>query len=234
MRKVLLIAVLATLFISSYAQKESDKKKVEGSGNVITKTFTVKSFDQLEVGGVFSVQLSQGGEEVKVEADDNLMELFEVKNEGSKLIVTMKKGVNISTKSKMKVYISFKKLNSMDLHTVGNVSSVGSLSFDKLTISNNSVGNVDLKFAAQSVKIDNNSVGNVMLEGKADDVRIKNNSVGSIHAADFVVQTMDIDNNGVGSAEVNANKELKIKDSFLGKVKNKGTATPKRTQRVTI
>ena len=134
----------------------------------------------------------------------------------------------------MKVYISFKKLNSMDLHTVGNVSSVGSLSFDKLTISNNSVGNVDLKFAAQSVKIDNNSVGNVMLEGKADDVRIKNNSVGSIHAADFVVQTMDIDNNGVGSAEVNANKELKIKDSFLGKVKNKGAATPKRSQRVTI
>ena len=47
---------------------------------------------------------------------------------------------------------------------------------------------------------------------------IKNKSVGSIKAADFVVQKMDIDNEGIGSAEVNAEKELKVKDSFLGKV----------------
>jgi hypothetical protein len=49
-----------------------------------------------------------------------------------------------------------------------------------------------------------------------------------------VVQKMDIDNSGIGSAEVNAEKELKIKDSFLGKVTNKGNATIRRMNKVVI
>ena len=67
-----------------------------------------------------------------------------------------------------------------------------------------------------------------------DNAVIKSNSVGSIKAADFVVQTMDIDNDGVGSAEVNAAKELKVKESFLGKVRNAGSATAKRINKVVI
>ena len=63
---------------------------------------------------------------------------------------------------------------------------------------------------------------------------IKNSGVGSIQAAGFIVQKMDIDNSGVGSAEVNAEKELKVKDSFLGKVVNKGNAPTKRINRVVI
>ncbi|HEX7846982.1 MAG TPA: head GIN domain-containing protein [Chitinophagaceae bacterium] len=235
MRRILMLAILASVFTSSYSQKDNDKKKIEGSGNVVTKNITVQSFDQLDVSGVFSVQLTQGSkEELKIEADDNLQEYFEVKNEGSKLSVGMKKDVNYSTKSKMKVYITFKKLSDLDLKTVGNVSSSGNLNFDKLDIDNKSVGNVDLDITAQSVKIDNKSVGNVKLSGKADNVIIKNKSVGSIEAANFAVQTMDIDNNGVGSAEVNAAKELKVKDSFLGKVSNKGAATPKRSVKTVI
>jgi hypothetical protein len=122
----------------------------------------------------------------------------------------------------------------MGLKTVGDVSSEGSLNFDNLDIDNKSVGSVDLKLTAQSINLDNKSVGDVVLNGKANSAVIKNKSVGSLNAADFVVQTMDIDNNGIGSAEVNAEKEIKVKDSFLGKVTNKGAATIKRIKKVVI
>src|SRR5262249_7433815 len=121
-----------------------------------------------------------------------------------------------------------------DLQTVGNVSSEQSLSFDDLKIGNKSVGSVDLNLTAQSIHLDNSSVGNVKLNGKADNAVIKSKSVGSIEAGDFVVQKKDIDNNGVGSARVNAEKELKVRDSFLGKVSNKGAAPVKRIKRVVI
>ncbi len=49
-----------------------------------------------------------------------------------------------------------------------------------------------------------------------------------MEAGGFVVQTMNIENTGVGAAEVNAEKDLKVKDSFLGKVKNKGGAKVKK------
>ena len=232
---------LLVSFVNLHAQdneKNKDRRKIEGSGNVITKDVSVQPFDQLDVSGVFSLVLMQGNkEEVKIEADDNLQELFEVKNEGSKLIISMKKDVNFHSKgdkNKMKVYITFKKLKSMDLKTVGNVISEANMSFDNLDINNKSVGNIDLKLTTQSLNIQNKSVGNVKLSGKADNVTINNKGVGSIQAADFVVQKMNIDNSGIGSAEVNAEKELKIKDSFMGKVTNKGNATITRMNKVVI
>lgn len=251
MKKIVLFLGVALIGYSTclQAQKEDKKHKeekkwkddrptIEGSGNIITKEIIVQPFEELSINGVFSVLLSQGGkEQVKIEADDNLQELFEVKNEGSKLVIRMKKDVNIhskDSKNKMKVYITFRKLNSMELQTVGNVSSAENLSFDNLKLENSSVGSVDLKLTAQSLNIENQSVGTFMLSGKADKAVIKHGGVGSFKAANLLVQTMDIEASGVGSAEVNAEKELKVKDSFLGKVSNRGAATVKRMNKVVI
>jgi hypothetical protein len=87
---------------------------------------------------------------------------------------------------------------------------------------------------SQSLKMDTESVGNVKLTGKAENAVIKSSSVGSIQAGEFVVQKMDINNSGVGSAVVNAAKELIVVDSFLGKVKNKGGAAVKKSNKTVI
>jgi len=237
MRKV--IAIICSMFLLAttvFSQKDKDKEiKIEGSGNVVTKDVAVQPFDQLEASGIFNVVLTQGNKEsLKIEAEDNLQPLFEVKNEGGKLMVDMKKDSHFNSKKKMTVYITFKNLKSMDLKMVGNVTSTGNLNFGDLSLANKSVGSVDLALSAQKLDINNKSVGNLKLSGKAENAVIRSNSVGAIKASDLLVQTMDIDNDGVGSAEVNAVKELKVKDSFLGKVKNTGSATAKRINKVVI
>jgi hypothetical protein len=241
MKKIVLVSGFLFLFTSVFLhaqdekKKDKDKPKIEGSGNVIIKDVNVQSFNELSASGLFHVILKQGGkEEVKIEAEDNLQDLFEVKNEGSRLVIGMKKDMNIQTKKTMKVYVTFKSLKSLELKTVGNISSDGSLSFGDLKIENKSVGNVDLSLTAQSVNMENKSVGNVKLNGKADNAVIKNKSVGNIEATAFVVQKMEIDNDGVGSAKVNVEKELKVKDSFLGKVSNSGNAPVKKSNKVVI
>ena len=237
MRKVIAIACGTFLLATTvFSQKDKDKEtKIEGSGNVVTKDVAIQPFDQLEANGVFNVVLTQGNKEsLKIEAEDNLQPLFEIKNEGSRLIVDMKKDSHFNSKKKMTIYITFKNLKSMDLKMVGNVSSEGNLNFGDLSLANKSVGSVDLALNAQKLDINNKSVGNLRLSGKAENAIIRSNSVGAIKASDLLVQTMDIDNDGVGSAEVNAVKELKVKDSFLGKVRNAGSATAKRINKVVI
>jgi len=235
MRKVIVIACSILLLATTVFSQKDKETKIEGSGNVITKDVTIQPFDQLEANGVFNVVLTQGNKEsLKIEAEDNLQALFEIKNEGSKLMVDMKKDSHFNSKKKMTVYITFKNLKSMDLKMVGNVSSEGNLNFSDLSLANKSVGSVDLALNAQKLDINNKSVGNLRLSGKAENAIIRSNSVGAIKASDLLVQTMDIDNDGVGSAEVNAVKELKVKDSFLGKVKNAGSATAKRINKVVI
>jgi len=233
MRKSFLVVFAAISFAASAQKNDWEKKdRIEGSGNVITKDIPVKSFNDLTSHGVFSLQLSQGDKEaVKIEAEDNLIDLIIVENEGSTLKISMTKDVNINSKKKMIVYVTFKNLKSMYLSMVGGTSSEEQLKFSDLKFKNQSVGSVNLDMALQSLHLENESVGTLKLKGSADNAVIKSNSVGSIQAGDFVVQKLEVDNNGIGSATVNAEKELKVSDSFLGKVNNKGNATPKKKVR---
>jgi len=239
MRKNFLVMLLITgPGLTTMAQKNdkyNDKDRIEGSGNVITKDIAVKSFDELNASGIFNLLLSQGDKEgVKIEAEDNLMDLFIVENEGSTLKISMKKNSNFNSKKKLKVYVTFKNLKRMDLSMVGGTSSDEKLKFTDLKLKNQSVGSVDLELVLQTLHLENESVGSLKLAGSADNAVMKSNSVGSIQAGNFVVQKMEIDNAGVGSAVVNAEKELKYSDSFLGKVSNKGNATVKKKNKVVI
>ena len=239
MRKNLFLLLAITAFsFSMQAQKNDkydDKDRIEGSGNVITKDIAIKSFDELDASGIFNLQLSQGDKEtIRIEADDNLMDLFTVENEGSTLKISMKKNSSFNSKKHLKVYVTFKTLKSMNLSMVGGTSSDEKLKFADLKLKNQSVGSVSLNMTLQTLNLENQSVGSVKLEGSADNAVVKNNSVGSINAGNFVVQKMDIENNGVGSATVNAEKELKYSDSFLGKVSNRGNATVKKKNKVVI
>lgn len=225
MRRFLTVLAAALLVLGLNAQENKDTPKVKGSGKIVTKEIAISSFDQLNVKGIFSVLLTQGNkEEVRIEADDNIQQYFEVNNDGSKLNIGMKKDVNFEGELKLKVYVTFKKLKSMELKTIGNVTSSENLNFEDLQITNKSVGSIDLKMTVQTLNVANKSVGSVKFSGKAQTAVIRNKGVGSVNAGDFIVEKMDIENTGVGHAEVNATKEIKVKDSFLGKVKNKGSA----------
>lgn len=236
MKQFILFSLASLIMAGAYAQ---DKKKetIEGNGKTVTRDVKVSSFNSLKASGVYELRLSQGNlETVKIEADENLQEYFNVKSDGNQLVIDMDKmnNKNFKSSNKMKVFITFKNLKELELKTVGNVSSEEALSFDDLNLDAKSVGNIDLNLNAKKLDLDNKSVGNVKLSGKATEAVVRNKGVGSLQAGNFVVQTMDIENDGVGGAEVNAQKDLKVKDNFLGKVTNKGSASVRKMNKVRV
>ncbi|MGI8601184.1 MAG: head GIN domain-containing protein [Chitinophagaceae bacterium] len=229
--------LLAFAFLIASTTAFSQKETIEGNGNLITRDVAVKSFTELKANGIYELKLIQGNtESVKIEADENLQDLFNVTNDGSKLVIDMKKmdNKNLKTKNPMRVVVTFKSLKDVEFGMVGNVKSDAPLSFNDLNLTSKGVGNVDLKLTANKINIENKGVGNMNLSGKAQNAVMVNSGVGSVKAGDFIVQTLDINNSGVGSAEVNAAKELKVKDSFLGKVTNKGAAPARKMNKVVI
>ena len=234
---MLLAAAIGLLASTTVVAQNKKAETIEGNGKLVTRDVPVHSFSALKASGVYELKLTQGSKEgVKIEADENLQELFTVANDGSQLVIDMKKmeNKNLKSKNKMRVHVTFKNLKTLDIRMVGNVSAENKLAFEDVQIKNSSVGNVDLDLTAQKINLENRSVGNVKLNGKAQDAVFVNNGVGNINAGNFVVQTMDIENSGVGNAEVNAAKGLKVKDSFMGKVKNKGAATARKLNKVVI
>jgi hypothetical protein len=229
--------MMLTMVLHTAISAQGNKQVLEGNGNLVKREIKPASFDVLNASGIYELKLVQGNtESVTIEADDNLQELFQVSNNGSSLVINMKKleGRNLRTKNKMQVVVTFKNLKSMQLKTIGNVVSDQELRFNDLEIKNRSVGNISLQLVAGKLSIDNSSVGNTKISGKADDAQIKNNGVGSLEAGNLMVQTIYIENEGVGNAEVHAVQSLKVKDSFLGKVKNKGSAQARRMNKVRV
>ncbi|HET7896183.1 MAG TPA: DUF2807 domain-containing protein, partial [Flavisolibacter sp.] len=163
MSKLMLAAAVALLSTASVKAQNTDRETIEGNGKVTTRDVPVSSFDALKASGIYELKLSQGDKEtVKIEADENLQQYFNVHNEGNALVIDMKdlKNKNLKNKTKMQVYVTFKKLKQLDLSTVGSVDAEKALSFADLEIRNASVGKVDLNFSANTVKLDNKSVGN--------------------------------------------------------------------------
>ncbi len=236
MRKIFLASAMVFMAATSFAQDHKEET-ITGNGKLVTREVSVQPFDALKANGIYELKLSQGeSESVKIEADENLQDLFQVRNEGSKLIIETKKleHKNLKTNDKMKVYVTFRNLKTLDLGTIGNVASEEQLAFNDLDVNNKSVGNVNLKMTVNKLELKNTSVGNVRLSGKAENCIVRNTGVGSLQAGSFIVQTMNIENTGVGAAEVNAEKDLKVKDSFLGKVSNKGSAHVRKMNKVVI
>ena len=228
---------LASLAMLSAGAQKKEKETIEDNGKSVSRDVTVSAFDALQASGIYELKLSQGDKEgVTITADENLQEYFTVKNEGSKLVIDMSrmKNKNLKNKGTLKVHVTFKKLRELDLRMVGNVASEKSLSFDALELKNQSVGNVDLQLSARKLELDNESVGNVKLSGQAREAVVRNEGVGNLKAGNFVVQEMDIENSGVGNAEVHAEKTLKVKDSFMGKVSNKGAAPMRKMNKVRV
>ncbi len=236
MKRVLFVA-LASFAFTTFSYGQNKQETIEGNGKSVIKDVNVSSFNTLQASGVYELRLSQGSKEaVKIEADENLQEYINVQNEGNKLVIDMDKlkNKNLKSKNKMLVYVTFRNLNELDLKTVGNVVSDEQLSFDDINLNTKSVGNINLNLNARKLDLDNKSVGNVKLSGKANEATIKNKGIGSLEAGNLIVQTMNIENDSVGNAEVNAEKDLKVKDSFLGKVKNKGSANVRKMNKVRV
>ena len=237
-----IIPALFLLFCSLHVTAQ--KQNIVPSGNIITKNVTVSSFNAIKAEGLYDLILTQGdSEDVKIEADDNLQDQFKVRNEGSTLVIDMpalkKDNINFGDKNhehnlKLKVYVSFKELNALDAGIIGTVRSTTPLKADAFDIDSKNVGNIELKLTTARLTVNNKGVGDITLTGTAANAVIKNNGVGKFNGSDLIVQTMDINNAGVGDAEVNVEKNIKVKQSFLGKVTNHGHAKSDKMEGVEI
>jgi hypothetical protein len=175
-------------------------KGLKGSGHVIKEIRQAKSFNQINIDGIFNIYLSQGEKEaIEVEADDNLLEYVKTDINNSVLSIdfTYSKGIEKSTE--LNIYITVTDINQLELEGIGNVSCLTDLHLNKLKLINSGIGSINLK-------------------GKASEVYIKNSGIGKIKATEFEVAYLKVKASGVGSVRVNATKEISVNLSGVGNV----------------
>jgi len=224
MKKARLLILIALSVNLGSCVFESWDQGVSGNGNVIEENRDISGFTGVLVSSGIDVYLSEGSDfEVKVEADENLMEAIVTELKGDLLVVkTYRYGIR-HARSK-KVFVTLPELEKLKISSAGDC--VGQTLFNckDLDLCISSAGDLTLEVDADRISLDISSSGDARIEGTTDMLDASLSSAGDLYAFDLKAKKVVVDVSSAGDARVFATDEISMNVSSAGNIYYKGDA----------
>jgi len=215
---ILSVIILSALAGSCYFD---NLETVSGNGKVVKQSRNVSGFSGLKVATGIDAVITQGEREsLTVEADENLMDYIKTEVVDGKLKIYSDK--NIRNAKEKKVYIEYKKLNSIDISSAGNVDGNNTLVTDELDIEMSSAGDLTLAMEADKLEISISSGGDAKLSGKVNTFKADLSSAGDLNAYELEAKVGNISVSSAGTASVFITDEASFQCSSAGSINYKG------------
>jgi hypothetical protein len=222
----LLIIALFSAFIFSgchYVMGE----RIHGNGHITTRTENMGSFEGVDVGGAIEVHLKQ--EEttsVKIETDENLMELIEVYTRGNTLIIHPRNGFNLHPSREIIVYVSSPHYKGIEVSGASRIIGENAISGNEgMSIGASGASKIIMELSGGNIGGDVSGASSINLKGQVAKVDFQASGASHINAYDLVADEAIIDLSGASSMEITANKNLKAEASGASHVRYKGSAS---------
>ncbi|WP_421918473.1 head GIN domain-containing protein [Marinifilum sp.] len=195
-----------------------------GNGNVVKQDREVGSFTAISSGSGIDVYLIQGDKEsVRVEADENLLDLIITRVKGDKLIIKTEDPIRRA--KKLDVYVTFVDLNAISISSGSDLKSNGILKFKELDISVSSGADADLELEADELTCSVSSGADANLAGKVNSFYGKASSGSDLRAADLKAKYCRAKASSGGDVSVYAIESIEVSASSGGDVNYYGDPT---------
>ena len=175
----------------------SGKKKVKGSGDLLTEERVLPEFDELSIANAFKVKLTCGeAQKVVISADDNLLPYIKTEMEGSKLKIYSKE--TLVPVAGLDITISVQNLRGISCAGAVKLDA-GGISAETFTLK--VAGACTVNLAGEVVDFNINGAGAAKLDSEdflAENVKIK--MAGACKASIFATKTIDV--NVAGAVKV--------------------------------
>jgi Putative auto-transporter adhesin, head GIN domain len=230
MKKLIILSGAILLSLSVFAQTTK-------------KTLELGEFKAIYNNSNYTVLLKQTNkQEVIVEAESDIYALTSVVVENGILMINVdrkpdnpNKSVwakidNIKLNPTMKVYVSVKNINELQVNGLGKIISENSLSAPALNLSVSGNGSIDLDLKGDYLKAEVSGSGKILLKGYATSIDALVSGSGAIHAFNCTLDNAKIKVSGSGDCEVTAANSIDALVLGSGSIKHKGntkTATKK-------
>ena len=232
MKKLILsIVVISAVSISSF-------------GQITKKTLELPEFKSIYNNSNYAIYLKQTNkQEVVVEALTEIYELTNITVENGVLMVNVERKPDNPNKSvwakiddiklnpTMKVYISMKNLNELQVNGGGKIISENSLAGSPLNLSVSGSGSMDVDIKGDLVKVDLSGSGKMTLKGYATSLDALVSGSGDLNAFACPLDVAKIKVSGSGTCEVNVTTTVDALVVGSGSVKHKGN-TKNATKKV--
>ena len=199
-------------------------RHIAGNGQMDTEQRNVTGFTGVETHGAIDIIALQGSFNIKVEADQNLLQYIETNVENGRLIVRFRQGISLGHFSGAKVYVTAPELNAFETHGSGNITSQGKISDkNKIDIDISGSGDIQLDLDCPEVKTDTHGSGNITLTGETKNLSCRTSGSGDVKAANLKAENVKTSIHGSGDDEVFASESLDVEIAGSGDVHYRGT-----------
>ncbi|MDI9257172.1 MULTISPECIES: head GIN domain-containing protein [Flavobacterium] len=163
----LITAVAVAVSLTSCNYNINLGKSITGSGNVVSVTRTVGSFDKVRVSRGLECEIIQSDKtEVIVEADDNLVNDIKTEVENGTLIISTEYSNYINVSSK-KVIVRMPKIVSLEASSGSSLRSKGVLTGESVLVKSSSGSSTVVELEADTITLESSSGSEQNVRGKA-------------------------------------------------------------------
>ncbi len=194
---------------------------IVGNGDVEERVEDINNFDRLYISGNFNVYLSQDRQVgLKIEADENLQDIIEVRQIGDKLIIECDRTIIRAKKNDL--HITVRDLQKLDLSGAIDIRTEEILDLESLSVFSSGALDMNFEVEARRLRIDISGAAECDLEGKVNEVTLILSGAGDFNSLDMEVDEMSIEMSGAAAAKVHVTEILDVEISGAGSVKYKG------------
>lgn len=200
-----------------------------GDGNVEARSYEIDMFDSIELGGSFSVVLTEGEEEsLTIETDQNLFEYLNVKSENNVLDISSDRDI-VLRPTKLEVHITYTSLEKVSVSGACKLMAETTIRSESFTLNISGAGAGELDIVAETLTTDISGAASLTITGRATNHKASLSGASSLKAEELVTESTDISLSGAGSATVYAAESINAKLSGVGSIKYAGNPEKKQT-----
>ena len=220
----IILVSLILLTIASFSFAQTTKKTLE-----------LPEFKSIYVNSNYIVYVKQTNkQEVTVEALTEIWDLTTIKVENGVLMVSVDRKPDspnksiwakiddIKVKPTMKLMVSVKNINELQVNGGGKIVSENSIASDYMNLSVSGSGGIELDVKGNNLKTEISGSGNITLKGYATTNDIVMSGSGSMNAFACELETVKIKMSGSGTCELSASASLDAVVLGSGTIKHKG------------
>jgi flagellar motor switch/type III secretory pathway protein FliN len=228
--KTKLVVLALTLLVST------------GFAQVTKKALELPEFKSIYVNSNYTVYLKQTNkQEVTVEALTDIFTASDIKVENGILMINIERKPETANKSlwakiddiklnpTMKLYVSMKNIEELQVNSNGKIISENSLAANNLTLAVNGNGSMDVDVKGDILKAEVSGSGNMSLRGYASNIDALVSGSGNLNGYTCPVTSAKVKVSGSGSCELTVSETIDAVVLGSGQVKHKGNT--KNTQK---
>jgi hypothetical protein len=182
---------------------------VHGSGVVAEESRTVGGITGVELAGIGTLYVEQGGaESLRIIAEDNLIQYLETESRGGTLVVRTRHGYDLRPSREIEYHLVVSNLQRAELRGAGGIRG-SALTGNRLSLVLNGVGGIEFSnLDLTQVEVTSSGVGSVRLGGTVQTQSVVLGGLGSHEARDLQSAEANVTIRSGGSATVRVSDRL--------------------------